>query len=81
MSCATQQVYQSLGKLIKLCDEVMLTEKSGECASLSNENVREVIDLLEEAVRVSPSGVCQLPFVVNFSLPLLRISLRWRREN
>lgn len=76
MSCATQQVYQSLGKLIKLCDEVMLTEKSGECASLSNENVREVIDLLEEAVRVSASGVCQLPFVVNFSLPLLRISLR-----
>ncbi|ALC49227.1 C3G [Drosophila busckii] len=51
MSCATQQVYQSLGKLIKLCDEVMLSEKSGECASLSNENVREVIDLLEDAVR------------------------------
>lgn len=53
MSSATQQVYQSLGKLIKLCDEVMLSEKSGECASLSNENVREVIDLLEDAVRVS----------------------------
>ncbi|KRK05931.1 guanine nucleotide-releasing factor 2 isoform X13 [Drosophila yakuba] len=51
MSCATQQVYQSLGKLIKLCDEVMLSEDSGECASLSNENVREVIDLLEDAVR------------------------------
>ncbi|KAH8275997.1 hypothetical protein KR018_005947 [Drosophila ironensis] len=53
MSSATQQVYQSLGKLIKLCDEVMLSEESGECASLSNENVREVIDLLEDAVRVS----------------------------
>ncbi|XP_039153653.1 guanine nucleotide-releasing factor 2 isoform X6 [Drosophila simulans] len=51
MSSATQQVYQSLGKLIKLCDEVMLSEDSGECASLSNENVREVIDLLEDAVR------------------------------
>ncbi|KQS30503.1 uncharacterized protein Dere_GG17655, isoform G [Drosophila erecta] len=51
MSCATQQVYQSLGKLIKLCDEVMLSEDSGECPSLSNENVREVIDLLEDAVR------------------------------
>lgn len=57
MSSATQQVYQSLGKLIKLCDEVMLSEKSGECASLSNENVREVIDLLEDAVRVSVSPV------------------------
>ncbi|XP_017030512.1 guanine nucleotide-releasing factor 2 isoform X6 [Drosophila kikkawai] len=51
MTSATQQVYQSLGKLIKLCDEVMLSEESGECASLSNENVREVIDLLEDAVR------------------------------
>ncbi|XP_017064728.1 guanine nucleotide-releasing factor 2 isoform X4 [Drosophila eugracilis] len=51
MSYATQQVYQSLGKLIKLCDEVMLSEESDECASLSNENVREVIDLLEDAVR------------------------------
>ncbi|KAH8314198.1 hypothetical protein KR067_012983 [Drosophila pandora] len=51
MSSATQQVYQSLGKLIKLCDEVMLSGESDECASLSNENVREVIDLLEDAVR------------------------------
>ncbi|SPP86648.1 guanine nucleotide-releasing factor 2 isoform X8 [Drosophila guanche] len=51
MSSATQQVYQSLGKLIKLCDEVMLSDESGECPSLSNENVREVIDLLEDAVR------------------------------
>ncbi|XP_026849144.1 guanine nucleotide-releasing factor 2 isoform X7 [Drosophila persimilis] len=51
MSSATQQVYQSLGKLIKLCDEVMLSDESGECPSLSNDNVREVIDLLEDAVR------------------------------
>ncbi|XP_041452137.1 guanine nucleotide-releasing factor 2 [Drosophila obscura] len=51
MSSATQQVYQSLAKLIKLCDEVMLSDESGECPSLSNENVREVIDLLEDAVR------------------------------
>lgn len=49
---ATQQVYQSLGKLIKLCDEVMLSEDSEECASLSDDNVREIVDLLEEAVRV-----------------------------
>lgn len=49
---ATQQVYRCLGKLIKLCDEVMLTEDAEECSSLSNENVREIVDLLEEAVRV-----------------------------
>ncbi|KAL9878775.1 guanine nucleotide-releasing factor 2 isoform X1 [Glossina fuscipes] len=48
---ATQQVYQSLGKLIKLCDEVMLSEDSEECASLSSENVKEIVDLLEDAVR------------------------------
>ena len=50
---ATQQVYQSLGKLIKLCDEVMLSDENGDCASLSNENVKEVVDLLETAVKVS----------------------------
>uniref|UniRef100_A0A1B0A8G7 CRK SH3-binding GNRP n=1 Tax=Glossina pallidipes TaxID=7398 RepID=A0A1B0A8G7_GLOPL len=48
---ATQQVYQSLGKLIKLCDEVMLSEDNEECASLSSENVKEIVDLLEDAVR------------------------------
>lgn len=83
MSCATQQVYQSLGKLIKLCDEVMLSEKSGECASLSNENVREVIDLLEDAVRVSTLGIpAQRAGVTNRFLSLsLRISLRWPRAS
>lgn len=50
---ATQQVYRCLGKLIKLCDEVMLSEESEECSSLSEENVREIVDLLEDAVRVS----------------------------
>ncbi|XP_013109512.2 guanine nucleotide-releasing factor 2 isoform X2 [Stomoxys calcitrans] len=48
---ATQQVYKSLGKLIKLCDEVMLSEDSEECVSLSGDNVREIVDLLEEAVK------------------------------
>jgi Rap guanine nucleotide exchange factor 1 len=41
-------VYQSLAKLIKLCDEVLL---QGEKA-LDNENVCEVIQLLEDAVQV-----------------------------
>lgn len=50
---ATQQVYKSLGKLIKLCDEVMLSDDAEECASLSSENVREIVDLLEEAIRVN----------------------------
>lgn len=44
---ATNKVYQSLAKLIKLCDEVLL---QGEKA-LDNENVCEVIQLLEDAVQ------------------------------
>ncbi|XP_037938642.1 guanine nucleotide-releasing factor 2 isoform X5 [Teleopsis dalmanni] len=48
---ATQQVYQCLGKLIKFCDEVMLSDEDDECVSLSNENVRDVVDLLEDAVK------------------------------
>ncbi|XP_054728044.1 guanine nucleotide-releasing factor 2 isoform X2 [Anastrepha obliqua] len=65
---ATQQVYQSLGKLVKLCDEVMLIyaarrsdDEGGEDqaqdehqqlkALLSEENVKEIVDLLGDAVR------------------------------
>ncbi|XP_037813219.1 guanine nucleotide-releasing factor 2 isoform X2 [Lucilia sericata] len=48
---ATQQVYRCLGKLIKFSDEVMLSEESEECSSLNDDNVREIVDPLEEAVR------------------------------
>ncbi|KAJ6637477.1 Guanine nucleotide-releasing factor 2 [Pseudolycoriella hygida] len=47
---ATTQVYLSLGKLIKLCDEVLLSENEENCASLSNENVTEVVDLVDTAI-------------------------------
>ncbi|XP_020715438.1 guanine nucleotide-releasing factor 2 isoform X6 [Ceratitis capitata] len=74
---ATQQVYQSLGKLVKLCDEVMLihaarrgddessggadgdgvgdgnaqTERQQLKTLLSEDNVKEIVDLLGDAVR------------------------------
>lgn len=50
---ATTQVYLSLGKLIKLCDEVLLSEDNANCASLSKENVSEVVELVDNAVQVS----------------------------
>lgn len=31
----------------------MLSDDAEECASLSSENVREIVDLLEEAIRVN----------------------------
>ena len=46
---ATNKVYQSLAKLIKLCDEVLL---QGEKALGNENNVCEVIQLLEGAVQV-----------------------------
>lgn len=52
---ATTQVYLSLGKLIKLCDEVLLSEDNTNCASLSKENVAEVVELVDSAVQVSDS--------------------------
>lgn len=61
---ATQQVYQSLGKLIKLCDEVMLSEDNEECASLSSDNVKEIVDLLEDAVRVSQRRISNPLFII-----------------
>lgn len=51
MLSATRQMYLSLGKLIKLCDEVLLCDEANECTSLSNENVKEVVDLVDEAVK------------------------------
>lgn len=53
---ATTQVYLSLGKLIKLCDEVLLSENEENCASLSNENVTEVVDLVDTAIIVSKNN-------------------------
>lgn len=54
---ATTQVYLSLGKLIKLCDEVLLSENEENCASLSNENVTEVVDLVDTAIIVSKNNI------------------------
>lgn len=48
---ATTQVYISLGKLLKLCDEVLLTEDGEDCASLNDANVIEVVDLVDSAVQ------------------------------
>lgn len=50
---ATTQVYLSLGKLIKLCDEVLLSDDDTNCASLNKENVAEVVDLVDSAVQVT----------------------------
>lgn len=48
---ATTQVYDALGKLIKLCDEVILSDDVGKCASLNKENVEYVIELVDTAVQ------------------------------
>ncbi|XP_049538800.1 guanine nucleotide-releasing factor 2 isoform X2 [Anopheles darlingi] len=47
---ATNHVYISLGNLLKLCDEVLLTKEGEDCPSLSKENVKEVVELVENAV-------------------------------
>ncbi|XP_035773847.1 guanine nucleotide-releasing factor 2-like isoform X3 [Anopheles albimanus] len=47
---ATNHVYISLGNLLRLCDEVLLTKEGEDCPSLSKENVKEVIELVENAV-------------------------------
>ncbi|XP_058127342.1 guanine nucleotide-releasing factor 2 [Anopheles coustani] len=47
---ATNHVYVSLGNLLKLCDEVLLTKEGDDCPSLSKENVKEVVELVENAI-------------------------------
>lgn len=49
---ATTQVNLSLGKLIKLCDEVLISEDAKNCASLNKDNVKEVVELVENAIMV-----------------------------
>ncbi|XP_062700340.1 guanine nucleotide-releasing factor 2 isoform X7 [Aedes albopictus] len=47
---ATNHVYMSLGNLLKLCDEVLLTADNENCPSLSKENVKEIVELMDKAV-------------------------------
>ncbi|XP_055526376.1 guanine nucleotide-releasing factor 2 isoform X6 [Wyeomyia smithii] len=47
---ATNHVYMSLGNLLKLCDEVLLTADNENCPSLSKENVKEIVELVDNAV-------------------------------
>lgn len=48
---ATTQVYDALGKLIKLCDEVILSDEVEKCAALAPENVDSVVKMVETAVQ------------------------------
>lgn len=48
---ATTKVNSSLGSLIKLCDEVMLSNSDMQSSSLSQENVNDIVVTLEGAVQ------------------------------
>lgn len=52
MGSATNQVYQALAQLLKLCDDVLLHgDQSAPCPALDTENVTHVIGLVEDAVK------------------------------
>lgn len=46
---ATCRMYQSVARLIKLCDDVLIDDKSEE---LDKENVNEIVAQVEDAVKV-----------------------------
>lgn len=46
---ATCRMYQSVARLIKLCDDVLIDDKSDE---LDKENVNEIVAQVEDAVKV-----------------------------
>lgn len=48
MVSASNQVYQSVAILIKLCDDVLLIGHD----AINAENVAEVLDLVEDAIQV-----------------------------
>ncbi|XP_049821190.1 guanine nucleotide-releasing factor 2 isoform X3 [Aethina tumida] len=45
---ATNRMYQSVARLIKLCDDVLIDDKSAE---LNKDNVEEILDQVDEAVK------------------------------
>ncbi|XP_071051039.1 guanine nucleotide-releasing factor 2 isoform X3 [Onthophagus taurus] len=45
---ATQRMYNSVGKLIKLCDDALIDET---CSALDKQNVDEVVNQLEDSVK------------------------------
>ncbi|XP_050472020.1 guanine nucleotide-releasing factor 2 isoform X4 [Bombus huntii] len=49
LGSATNQVYQALAQLLKLCDDVLL--HGDQSSALDNENVTHIIGLVEEAVK------------------------------
>ncbi|XP_063983968.1 guanine nucleotide-releasing factor 2 isoform X3 [Diachasmimorpha longicaudata] len=52
LNSATNQVYQALAKLLKLCDDVLIHgNQSAPCPALDTENVTHVIGLVEDAVK------------------------------
>lgn len=48
---ATHHMYQSVARLIKLCDDVLID--GAESSALDEENVKEVVAQVEEAVEVN----------------------------
>lgn len=53
VTSAKTQLYLSLGKLIKLSDEVLTKDDDAYSASLSTENVIEIIDSVDIAIQVN----------------------------
>ena len=50
---ATQQVQTVLGKLIKLCDDALLSEDEQNFIALNKDNIKELVEQLIDGVTVS----------------------------
>lgn len=45
-------MYQSLGRLIKLCDEISINSGENNSVLLNDENIKEIVQLVENSVQV-----------------------------
>lgn len=50
---ATQQVNLSLGNLIKLCDDALVSDNEHNFIAINNETLKECIESLENGITVS----------------------------
>ena len=68
-----QQLQSTLGKIIKICDDALISETENDFIALNKENLNELVVQLHEGVNVSCAVIARYfhPLTISLSLPLI----------
>jgi Rap guanine nucleotide exchange factor 1 len=64
-----QQLQSTLGKIIKICDDALISEAENDFIALNKENINELVVQLHEGVNVSCAVIARYfhPLTISFS--------------